>query len=405
MNTLKRILLIALSLVLSASVLVACDTADSGETETEKSTENATQAEKLEDFDYTSVNIADFVSVPKSEYESSKVTLGTKYIITDADVEKSIEDKLFDNKTKTNGDTQVKDQPIKLGDSAFIYYTGYLGDKAFEGGSNASDTKPYELSIGSGSFIPGFEEGLIGVIPADTSKDAPFDLNVTFPENYSSTELAGKAVVFKVWIEYVVQYTIPTLTDDFVKNTIKFDGTAEEYKANLKTTMQEEATASAESEALNAVMSLLTTKSEFKKLPEESVNFWYQSYLSQIQQYVDMYQMYGMQVTLDSMACQMLGLEAGSDWQTPLTDMAKNVVKSILVYYGVAANEGITVTDAEYVAKLKELADYYSSAEKTYTPEEIESEIGKATLMQNILMSKVDEFLIDHCTIEYTDKE
>ena len=403
----KRIILIALALLLSLSTLVACDTEGAGETETQNGTEAETQAPELEDFDYSSANISDYVSVPKSEYENSTVSLSTEYIITDDDVEKQIEESIdfFDYKYKTNGDTQVTDQPIKLGDSAFIYYTGYLDGVAFSRGSNAGEAKPHELSIGSGSFIPGFEEGLIGVIPADTSEDAPFDLHVTFPENYSSADLAGKAVIFKVWILYTVQYTIPTLTDDFVKNSLKFDGTVEEYKASVKKSMQDEATATAEGEALNAIMSNLLESSEFKKLPEESISFWYQSYLSEIQYYVDMYTMYGMQVTLDSMACQMLGLEAGSDWQTPLTDMAKNVVKSILVYYGVAANEGITATDAEYVAKLKELAEYYSSAEKTYTPEEIEEQIGKATLMQNILMSKVDEFLIDHCTIEYTDKK
>ncbi len=403
MKTTKRILLIALALILSMSALVACDTGG-GETDTENGTEAETQAPKLEDFDYTSANIADYVSVPKKEYENSKVTLGTQYIIKDTDVDKAIENELFDKKAKTNGDTQVTDQPIKLGDSAFIYYTGYLDGKAFDGGSNADEAKPYELSIGSGSFIPGFEEGLIGVVPNTTSKESPFDLNVTFPENYKSAELAGKAVVFKVWVVYTIQYTIPTLTDDYVKDTLKFDGSAEDYKAYVKKTMQTEATASAESEALGAVMNLLVTKSEFKKLPEQSVNFWYQNYLSQIQQYVDMYKMYGMEVTLDEMACQMLGLKAGSDWQTPLTNMANDVVKSILVYYGVAKNEGLTVTDAEYVARLKELADQYSNDQKTYTPEEIEKQIGKATLEQNLLMEKVDAFLLDHCTIEYKDK-
>ena len=404
MKIIKRILLIALALILSTSAFAACDT-ESGNGDTDSTTESGTQStQPAKDFDYSSVNIADYISVPKNEYESSKVTLSTDYIITDADVEKAIEDEFFDNKSKTNGDTQVTDQPIKLGDSAFIYYTGYLNGVAFNGGSNASDAKPYELSIGSGSFIPGFEEGLIGIVPNTTSKDAPYDLHVTFPENYSSTDLAGKAVVFKVWIQYIVQYTIPTLTDDYVKNTLKFDGTAEEYKVYVKQTMQAEATASAESEAIGAVMNLLMTKSEFKKLPEESVTYWYNSYLSQIQQYVDMYTMYGMQVTLDEMACQMMGLQTGSDWKTPLTEMAKDVVKSILIYYAVAEEQNITVTDAEYVAKLKELADYYSSSEKTYTPEEIENEVGRSTLEQNILMEKVDKYILDHCTIEYKDQ-
>ena len=67
-------------------------------------------------------------------------------------------------------------------------------------------------------------------------------------------------------------------------------------------------------------------------------------------------------------------------------------------------NEDITVTDAEYVEKLKELAAYYSNAQKTYTPEEIEKEIGKPTITQNILMEKVDKLVIEYCTIEYKDK-
>ena len=402
MKFIKRILITLLALILSASALVACDTEEGKETDT--STEAGTEAPRLEDFDYSGINASDYVSVPKKEYENSKVTLGTKYIISDETVNKTIEDSLFDKKFKTNGDTQVTDQPIKLGDSAFIYYTGYLDGKPFDRGSNANDEKPHELSIGSGSFIPGFEEGLIGIIPANTSKEAPFDLHVTFADNYSDANLAGKAVVFKVWVVYTIQYTIPTLTDEYVKETLKFDGTADEYVASVKKSMQDEATASAHNEALNAIMSNLVEKSEFKKLPEESLNFWYQNYLSQIQQYVDMYKMYGMEVTLDQMACQMLGLKEGSDWQTPLTDMAKNVVKSILVYYGIAKNEDITVTDAEYVEKLKELAAYYSNAQKTYTPEEIEKEIGKPTITQNILMEKVDKLVIEYCTIEYKDK-
>ena len=182
--------------------------------------------------------------------------------VTDEDVDREIET----IRERNSREIDVTDRPAEMGDTTVIDFEGFCDGVAFEGGKGTD----YALKLGSGSFIPGFEEGLIGVVPNTTSKEAPFDLHVSFPEDYSnSPDLAGKAVVFKVWIEYVVQYTIPTLTDDYVKNTLKFDGTAEEYKAHVKDTMQAEATASAESEALNAIMSLLTTKSEFKKLPEE----------------------------------------------------------------------------------------------------------------------------------------
>ena len=402
-KTLKRLLMAVLALTLVLSTLAACN--NSVENETESSTEaESGDGESITDFDYANANISEYIALSASEYLNSSVTLSTDYIITDDAVKEHIDGERFKHKTKTNGDTQVTDQPIKLGDSAFIYYTGFLDGKEFEGGSNASDTKPYELSIGSGSFIPGFEEGLIGVIPAETSKDAPFDLHVTFPKNYGNADLAGKAVIFKVWIEYVVQYTIPELTDDFVKSTVKFDGTVEQYKANVKETLQSEAISAANEEALAAIMSNLMEKATISKYPEQSVTFWYNNYLSEIQYYVDMYAMYGMEVTLDEMACQMLGLSAGSDWQTPLNDMAKDTVKSILIYYAIAHQQSISVSDDEFVAEAKEIAEYYSNENKTYTADEVIAQIGEATIRQNLLTEKVDKFLLEHCKIEFKDE-
>lgn len=409
MNTiLKRILIAVLALTMILSMLVSCDET---EKETETGTEGGTEAEsgeELVDFDYANADVTKYITFSESEYLNSKVTLSTSYIITDETVDKYIKDERFDNKTKTNGDTQVKDQPIKLGDSAFIYYTGYHDGKAFEGGSNydpdKTDNKPHELSIGSGSFIPGFEEGLIGIVPNTTSKDNPYDLHISFPKDYHSADLAGKAVVFKVWIEYVVQYTISELTDDYVKNTVKYDGTVDEYKAYVKSTLQTESDGEAQTEAISAIVSNLMEKAVVSEYPEQSVKYWYQGYVDQIQQYVDMYKMYGMNYTLDQMACQMLGLKEGEDWKTPLTDMAKRTVKGILIYYLISDQQNITVSDEEILAEAKKLAEQNSTAEKTYTAEEVIELVGKDAIKQNLTMMKVDEFLIDHCTIEYKDQ-
>ena len=399
-KTLKQICSLAAAICLLVSAFTACD--NQTENESESETESGTDA-KLTDFAYESADLSKYITLSESEYFNNKVTLGTDYIVSDEMLDEHIADLLFENKTKTNGDTQIVDQPIKLGDSAFIYYTGYLNGKAFAGGSNADDKKPHELSIGSGSFIPGFEDGLIGVIPNQTSKDSPFDLNVTFPESYGSAELAGKAVVFKVWIEYTIQYTIPELTDDFVKETLEFDGTASDYKAHIKEQLQAELTAKAEDEALNAVMNKLIEKSEVVEYPKQSVDYYYESYIDYYEYYMQLYSMYGYQFdSLEEFLVTMVGLDK-DNWQEQVTDLAKNAVQTSLICYSIAKNQNITVTDEEFNAYVETLIGNNSSEAQQYTADEIIEMYGRQQINETLLFDKVNEFLLDNCTIEYKD--
>ena len=399
-KTLKQICSLAAAICLLVSAFTACD--NQTENESESETESGTDA-KLTDFAYESADLSKYITLSESEYFNNKVTLGTDYIVSDEMLDEHIADLLFENKTKTNGDTQIVDQPIKLGDSAFIYYTGYLNGKAFAGGSNADDKKPHELSIGSGSFIPGFEDGLIGVIPNQTSKDSPFDLNVTFPENYNSADLAGKAVVFKVWIEYTVQYTIPELTDDFVKETLKFDGTASDYKSHVKEQLQAELTAKAENEALNAVLNKLMENSEVIEYPKQSVDYYYQSYIDYYEYYMQLYSMYGYKFdSLEEFLVAIVGLDK-DNWQEQVTDLAKNAVQTSLICYSIAKNQNITVTDEEFNAYVETLIKNNSSESKQYTADEIIEMYGRQQINETLLFDKVNEFLLDNCTIEYKD--
>ena len=399
-KTLKQICSLAAAICLLVSAFTACD--NQTENESESETESGTDA-KLTDFAYESADLSKYITLSESEYLNNKVTLGTDYIVSDEMLDEHIADLLFENKTKTNGDTQIVDQPIKLGDSAFIYYTGYLNGKAFAGGSNADDKKPHELSIGSGSFIPGFEDGLIGVIPNQTSKDSPFDLNVTFPENYNSADLAGKAVVFKVWIEYTVQYTIPELTDDFVKEALKFDGTASDYKAHIKEQLQAELTAKAEDEALNAVLNKLMENSEVIEYPKQSVDYYYESYIDYYEYYMQLYSMYGYKFdSLEEFLVAIVGLDK-DNWQEQVTDLAKNAVQTSLICYSIAKNQNITVTDEEFNAYVETLIKNNSSESKQYTADEIIEMYGRQQINETLLFDKVNEFLLDNCTIEYKD--
>ena len=194
MNTIKRILITALALLLSASLLVACDTQGAGASESEKSTGAATEAPKLEDFDYTSADIDSLISIFPSDYRELTITLSTSYEVSDSNVQKYIDETLKKNPQPV----KIVDRAVQSGDTVYIYYEGLLNGVAFQGGTYAETetSEPYALKIGSGAFIPGFEDGLIGVIPSETSKDDPIALHVTFPENYKNNpDLAGKAVV------------------------------------------------------------------------------------------------------------------------------------------------------------------------------------------------------------------
>ncbi len=402
-NLFKRLSAIILALLLFLSFSACVSPGD--EEESSNETDETDAAEVLEDFDYESADLSLYITLPDSAYKNNTVTLPTSYIISDEDVDEAIADELFDNKVKTNGDTQITDQPIKLGDSAFIYYTGYLDGEAFSGGSNASSSSPSELSIGSGTFIPGFEEGLIGLVPNETSKDAPFDLHVTFPENYGSTELAGKAVIFKVWVEYIVQYTIPEFNDDFVGNVLEFEGSAEEYREQIKKELQDELTAEAESEALSALMSKLLSDAEIHEYPEQGVNYWFGVYEDQFEYYMQYYAMYGYSFdSLDDFVTAYLGLGEDEDWRDVVTESAQEMVASSLVYNIIAKQQSLTVTDAEFSDAATELAEYYSSNGQTYTAEEIIELVGAQQIRQSVLFEKVDALLLENCTIEYKDE-
>ena len=137
------------------------------------------------------------------------------------------------------------ERPAKLDDQVDINYKGFLGEEQFEGGTADN----YELVLGSGSFIPGFEDQLVG---AETGADV--DVNVTFPEQYHAENLAGKAVVFHVHINGIREKEMPELDDDFVKEASETANTVEEYKAEIRERLEKQADNRAEAAFENEVI-------------------------------------------------------------------------------------------------------------------------------------------------------
>ena len=140
--------------------------------------------------------------------------------VTDEDVEKEIETV----RERNSREIDVTDRAAEMGDTAVIDFEGFCDGVAFEGGKGTD----YALKLGSGSFIPGFEEQVAG-----HSIDEEFDVNVTFPTEYHAADLAGKEAVFKVKIHAITKVELPALDDDFAKDVSEFD-TFDEYKADLK---------------------------------------------------------------------------------------------------------------------------------------------------------------------------
>ena len=148
---------------------------------------------------------------------------------------------------------EVTDRAAKLDDQVNINYAGFLGEEQFEGGT----AQGHELVLGSGAFIPGFEDHLVG---AEIGADV--DVNVTFPEQYHSEELAGKAVVFHVHVNSIREKEMPELDEDFVKEVSETANTVDEYKAEIRERLESQAENRAESAFENEVIEKVVENAE-----------------------------------------------------------------------------------------------------------------------------------------------
>lgn len=417
----NRKLYLILALLMLASLLLLASCNKGGETtDTTASDTTATETEAttaIPRYDYMDAVVAPDVEIDRADYTGITLTVPDSLKIEDEDVENYIQSGiLFSRRTAVNGTTMVKDQALKLGDDAYIYYKGFVDGKEFEGGSNWDDEKPYNLGLGSGSFIPGFEDGLVGVIPNQTSKDKPAEIHITFPEEYTK-ELAGKDAVFHVVVEYAVQYTIPELTRDFVVNTLKYkpkmefyasdEALLDEFKEYVYDTLVDQNAQNVENAKVDALWNHLTEKATCKNLVADEVTHYFNAYKSEVEYYFDYYTSMGneefkkLYPDLDTFAPVYLGLGKDADWKAEVTEMAELMVKRDMITHAIAELEGIeTVTEEEYKAQVKYWVDYY----KGYMTEaEIIQNMGEVFLKEAAFSEKMDKWLMEQVTFTYAD--
>lgn len=256
--------------------------------------------------------------------------------VTDADVEHElghVQDK--------NARIVTKEGAVEDGDIAVIDFEGFLDGVAFEGGK----AEKYELGIGSHSFIPGFEEQIVGM-----KSEEEKDINVTFPEDYGNTDLAGKEVVFKIKLHEVKKKELPAIDDEFAKDVSEFN-TLEEYKADIKEKLKTSKEAQAKAEKETRTMDKLVEQVEVT-LPEPMVDHEIEHMVKDFEQNLQ-YQ----GLTLDRYL-EILNMSM-DDLKDQFRDNAVKSIKMNLAMEYVIKAENIEVTDEDVNAKIEELASVY----------------------------------------------
>lgn len=226
-----------------------------------------------------------------SQYKGLEVEKLEPVEVLDEHVDSSIQSTLEAKSTEK----EITDRPVKNGDIATINYVGKKDGVEFEGGT----AENYPLTIGSGQFIDGFEDGIIGHSVGET-----FDLELTFPEEYPSKDLAGQKVVFTVTINKISQKIVPELTDELVKEISDKSKNVKEYKKEVKADLEKSNAESSKSRLEQNVWGALVEKCKVKKYPEDKKKEVMDSFTSQ---YSSVAEMYGMD-DVEEFAKQMFGV-------------------------------------------------------------------------------------------------
>ena len=266
-------------------------------------------------------------------------------------------------------------------------YTGYLlkddgtKDKAFDGGAGTNqlayiaDDVLYTLSSsGVGTFIDGFAQGILGQTVGET-----FDIDVTFPENYQSSDLAGKKVIFEIKLNHIAEGTV---TDGWVKEYT--DGeyeTCADYREYMRSSIND----NLKSNNMAILWDTIIENAVIIEIPEQEYEYWYYYYRDQVEYYVTMYQMYGYSYTYEEMLV-MFGFENDD----ALKEHAKEMVIEELIIFAVIQAENIQATDDEYRILLDSLIEQMGKSE-----EEVLQTYSEEKIRQQIILNKVDGVVED----------
>ena len=356
----------------------ASETETESESETASETETGSEAEsetgsEEESETETEFNVADIPEYDASEY----VTLGEYKDLTVEVTPVEVTDDQVMDKIASETKQTLTEGTVESGDTVNIDYVGKIDGEEFDGGS----AEGYDLEIGSCTFIDGFEDGIIGMQVGDTK-----DLELKFPEDYHSTDLAGKDVVFTVTVNSISR--VPELTDEVADSVVE-GMTAEAYQESVRQDLEDQAKESQKTEAEQKLLQAVYENATIDGYPEENLQYT-------IKRAKDYYEwlasMYGM--SLDDYL-KNYGMTQ-DEFNEQIQPVAEEALGEEMTLLAIAKEENIEVSDEEYEAGLAR----YAEAQGMDDPSKLEEAYGENYIKNSLLQEKVLEFLYENATIE-----
>ena len=320
------------------------------------------------------ITVSDYVTL--GDYKGVKVSVDAA-VVTDEYLDSYIDYVLQSNMLTT----EVTDRPVQEGDIVNIDYEGKIDGVAFDGGT----AEGYDLAIGSGSFIDGFEDGLIGAETGETR-----DVEVTFPEDYHGTDVAGKDAVFTVTVNSISVETLPELTDEFVQGLGVGAETVEEYRQYAYDLLMEEQQANHDAEAEMAVLETVMNNAKLQDPPEDMTNRYYSRLIDNMNYYASMYG-YDLET--------FLSLNGTSE--ETIMESARNAAKQLITMQAIAEAEGIEVTDEELDEEIEANAVSMGYEDADAYREALDAEGYR----EYMLTEKVLDFLLENAEVVDVEPE
>lgn len=344
------------------------DTKDSEESKEESTDTDTKETASSEGNRLVSVkDVSKYVTI--GEYKGLELTR-TSQSVTDDDVQAEINYNLEDN------GTEVKDGTVENGDTVTINFTGTIDGKEFDGGS----AEDYELVVGDGEMIDGFEDGIVGMKSGETK-----ELDLTFPDDYYEESVAGKAVVFKVTLQ---KFTRPAeLTDEWVAENTEYK-TVDEYRAAVKTQLEDTAVQTADYELYSDAWNEVQAASEIKDYPKEDVDAAKKSYQELNEKYV---KDAGMEMA-DFLESQGMSEE---DYESECQQYAESKVEQNLIVQGIMDAEGLSIDDEETQKLKDDLIEEYGFA----SIDEMIETYGEQEVNESLALLRVERFIVDNANV------
>ena len=329
-----------------------------------------TQLEAGKPFIFTA-EVALKPEVKLGKYKGVKVD---KQVVTVTEEEINAE---VDKERESNARTvEVEGRAIENGDIVTIDFEGFVDGEAFEGGKGEN----YPLTIGSGAFIPGFEEQLIG-----KNKDDAVDVNVTFPEDYHAEELKGKAALFQVAVKEIKVKELPDADDEFASEVSEFE-TLAEYKEDIRKKLTEKKEKEAKSAKEAAVVDAIIADADMD-IPEAMLE-------TQQRQIVDEF---AQRVQMQGLSIEQYFQITGTDAQKMMEQVkpqAEKRIKSRLVLEAIVAAEGIRATEEDYEKEIASMAEVYNMEADKVKEMLGDNEKAKKQMMDDLAVTKAAQFVV-----------